>query len=240
MRRKNVLIGLSLIALFSTSACEKDEISDGTVTVTETFETGANGWEAVFGSYPEGEEEFYELAAGVKALPVPLDQTKKSYMLSGNNHSDALRMFLAKQIGGFTPGAAYELDIKLKLASKYPQESSGIGGSPGGAVHLVAYASANGYEKKYTGSTEEPGYFEIEIKKDTFDNKAQSEAELGTVGIEGDEFEYELIERTNDESMICKADTQGKIWVVLGTWSGFEGITTLYYDEIELKFYSKP
>lgn len=236
MKRKNLLIALSLVALFIATACDEDESDNRVVTITETFESGANGWAAVFGSYPEGEEEFYELDSGIKALPSPLDQTKKSFMLSGNNHSDALRMFIAKQIGGFTPGAAYELDVDLLLASKYPEMSAGIGGSPGGAVHLVAYASANGYAKKYTGSTEEPNYFEIEIKKDTVDNKAQSVAELGTVGIDGNEFVYKLIDRENDESMICKADAQGKIWVVVGTWSGFEGISTLYYDKIELNF----
>lgn len=229
------MIALPLVALFFVTACEEND-GHGLITVTETFESGTKGWEAVFGSYPEGDEEFYELASGIESLPSPLDQGKKSFMLSGNNHSDALRMFLVKQISGFTPGAAYESDITLKLASKYPQGSVGIGGSPGGAVHLVAYVSANGYEKKYTGNTEEPGYFDIVIKKDGDDNKAQSEAELGTVGIDGDEFAYKLIERKNNEPLTCKADAQGSIWVIVGTWSGFEGITTLYYDEIKLKF----
>ena len=38
-------------------------------------------------------------------------------------------------------------------------------------------------------------YFDIEIKKDMIDNQAQSSAELGTVGIDGNETVYKLIER---------------------------------------------
>ena len=29
-----------------------------------------------------------------------------------------------------------------------------------------------------------------------------------------------------------KADDDGTLWLILGTDSGFEGLTTLYYDEI--------
>ena len=236
MKKQRLIIALSLSVLLVTTACEKDESTDGTLIITETFESGANGWEALFGSYPEGQEEFYELDSGIKNLPEPLDETKKAFMLSGNNHSDALRMFFVKQISGFTPGATYQLALDLKLASKYPEQSAGIGGSPGGAVHVVAYASALGYEKKYTQGTEEPVYFDIEVKKDIIDDKAQSEAELGTVGIDGEEFVYKLIDRKTSKPMLCKADDAGKIWVIIGTWSGFEGITTLYYDQVKLEF----
>lgn len=236
MKKRKLLIVMSLVALFIATACDKNDDNGDNLTITETFESGANGWEALFGSYPEGEEEFYELDSGIEALPSPLSSSSKSFMLSGNNHSDALRMFMVKQIGGFTPGAAYELDINLSLASKYPKESVGIGGSPGSAVHIVAYASAKGYTKKYSDDTQSSGYFDIEIQKDTNDDKAQSEAELGTVGIDGEEFVYELIDRKNDEPLICKADGQGIIWIIIGTWSGFEGITTLYYDEVKIEF----
>lgn len=236
MKGKYLFFAASLVAMILISSCEKDDSGLENLTLTETFESGANGWEALFGSYPEGEEEFYGLDSDVKALPTPLDQSKKAFMLSGNNHSDALRMFMVKQIDGFIPGASYQLSVSLKLASMYPSSGIGIGGGPGSAVHIVAYASAGGFEKKYSDDSNSSGYFDIEIIKDTVDDKAQSTADLGTVGIEGEEYVYTMIERQNDEPLVCKADSNGKIWFIVGTWSGFEGITTLYYDEVKIEF----
>lgn len=235
MKGKYLFFAAGLVAMTFFSSCDKDDSGLEKLTLTETFESGANGWEALFGSYPEGEEEFYDLGSGIKELPEPLDQSKKAFMLTGNNHSDALRMFMVKQIGGFVPGASYQLNVSLKLASMYPSSGVGIGGSPGSAVHIVAFAAAKGYQKKYTDGKEDSGYYEIEIIKDENDDKAQSTVDLGTVGIDGDEYVYKLINRQSEEPLICKADENGKIWIIVGTWSGFEGITTLYYDELKIE-----
>ena len=59
MKKRSLFIAMSFVALFFATACDDDETNDGRITVTETFESGAdgsgtNGWEAVFGSYPEG------------------------------------------------------------------------------------------------------------------------------------------------------------------------------------------
>ncbi len=234
--RKSIFYTLSILLVLAFSSCSDDD-SPAIVTIHETFESGDNGWQAVFGSYPEGEEEFYELKSGIKPLPAPLSTSKKGFMLEGNNHSDALRMFLAKQIGGLNPNSYYNLTVTLRIASKYPLNSVGIGGSPGAAVHVVTFASPKGYEKKYTDPKEEgAGYFEISIIKDQTDNKAQADIELGNVGIDGDAFTYQMIERKNAQAAMCKTDANGKIWIVAGTWSGFEGLSTLYYDEIVLEF----
>ncbi|WP_423128555.1 hypothetical protein [Gaoshiqia sp. Z1-71] len=229
-------LGFVLIAgLLAFSSCNKDRDSEAVlVTVTETFDNGKNGWEAVFASYPKGGEENYELNSGITALPEPLDGSKKGFMMHGNNHSDALRMLLAKQVGGLVPGQLYELIVELRLASKYPENSVGAGGSPGAANHLIAYASSRGFEIEEEDGIEVMLLFNLLPDPDI--EEGRSTADLGTVGIEGDDFVYTLIERKNDEAILCKADHNGKTWVITGTWSGFEGITTLYYDKIKLTF----
>jgi hypothetical protein len=58
---------------------------------------------------------------------------------------------------------------------------------------------------------------------------------LGTIGIPGEEFNYTLINRTNSDKPIqITTDEAGKLWVIIGTDSGFEGITTLYYNNINI------
>ncbi len=60
---------------------------------------------------------------------------------------------------------------------------------------------------------------------------------IGTIGIPGNEFIYQLIERNNtSHPFTAQTDKSGKLWIVIGTDSGFEGLTTLYYNFIEIKF----
>ena len=61
------------------------------------------------------------------------------------------------------------------------------------------------------------------------------ELELGDVSLASEEYVYKLIRRNkSSDSNVVMTDQNGKLWVVVGTWSGFEGITTLYYTRIKI------
>ena len=67
--RKAIFYTFSILLVLAFSSCnDEDSLALEKVTIHETFESGDNGWQAVFGSYPEGEEEFYELKSGIKQL----------------------------------------------------------------------------------------------------------------------------------------------------------------------------
>lgn len=192
-----------------------------------------DGWFSVFAEYPEGGDEFYELASGIRNLPEPLDQTKKAFMLSGNNHSDALQMWLVKQLSGLTPNTKYLIETEVELASKYPDGSVGIGGSPGNSVHLVNKFATEGFTVQ-KGKNEGDN---IKLVLNKVENTPESvlEYELGDVGISGDQYVYKLISRKKSSgSSIVKSDNDGKLYAIVGTWSGFEGISTLYYTRIKI------
>ncbi|MEO0332641.1 MAG: hypothetical protein AAF223_13330 [Bacteroidota bacterium] len=59
---------------------------------------------------------------------------------------------------------------------------------------------------------------------------------LGTIGTEREDFEYELISRDNwgEEPIVVRTDDEGACWLIVGTDSGFEGTTTLYYNRISV------
>lgn len=238
---------LMLAVVLPFSSCNDDETDYPRTVVLETdFNKVANakitlgmdeglpatdGWMAIFAEYPDGENEFYELNSGVKNLPEPLDQTKKSFMLSGNNHSDALQMWLVKQLSGLAPESKYTIETEVELASKYPDGSVGIGGSPGNSVHLVSKFATKGYtlEKKSGNNVE------LILTKTESVPESVMNIDLGDVSIPSEEYVYQLITRKKtSETNVVMTDIDGKLWAVVGTWSGFEGISTLYYTRIKL------
>lgn len=241
-----LLAGVLLLA-----SC-KNEVENNSVIILETdFNKAANqlkstlvsdkeidGWKAVFAEYPEKDADFYELESGIKNLPSPLDQTKKAFMLSGNNHSDALQMYLVKQLSGLEPNTRYTIETEVELASKYPNGSVGIGGSPGNAVHLISKFATDGYTLN-SGKNE---FDNVELVLNKVDALPESilNIDLGDVSIPSEEYIYQLIDRKKSSTPdMVITDNQGKIWAIVGTWSGFEGISTLYYTRIKITLTEK-
>ena len=51
----------------------------------------------------------------------------------------------------------------------------------------------------------------------------------------GDQYVYKLIARKKSSGInVVKSDKDGKLYAIVGTWSGFEGISTLYYTRIKI------
>jgi len=235
---RNLYLILMLAFVLPFSSCNDEETIESKTVVIETdfnkvaTSISPDGWSAVFAEYPDGGNEFYELNSGIKNLPEPLDQTKKAFMLSGNNHSDALQMWLVKQLSGLSPESRYSIETEVELASKYPDGSVGIGGSPGNSVHLVSKFATQGYTLE-KGKTEGDNV-QLVLKKVEAVLESVMNTDLGDVSITSDQYVYQLINRKkSSESNVVITDNDGKLWAVVGTWSGFEGISTLYYTRIK-------
>lgn len=235
---RNLYLILMLAFVLPFASCNDEETIESKTVVLETdFNkvTTANptdGWSAVFAEYPDGANEFYELNSGIKNLPEPLDQTNKAFMLSGNNHSDALQMWLVKQLSGLSPESKYSIETEIELASKYPDGSVGIGGSPGNSVHLVSKFATQGYTLE-KGKTEGDNV-QLVLKKVEAVPESVLNIDLGDVAITSDQYVYQLITRKkSSDTNMAMTDKDGKLWAVVGTWSGFEGISTLYYTRIK-------
>src|SRR3989337_2943870 len=106
------------------------------------FNQSQDGWEADFTdlhSYLD-DTSFYQLRFEYTNLPSNLGD-RKSLMLSGNNHSDDLFMFIKGKVTGLIPNTSYNVVFEVELASNAPAGSVGAGGSPGESVYLKAGAS---------------------------------------------------------------------------------------------------
>lgn len=221
-------VALSFLCLVLMS-CGKDDDGPATQTFTYDFETDNDGWIAGFSDYPaDWEEDRFEFEFEHADLPESVNESGKSLFISGRNISDDLFMFLKREITGLKANHEYQVTVEIELASQYPEESVGIGGSPGGSVYLKA-----------GGSTEEPltveenGEIRMNIDKGNQSQGGSDMQVLGNIGIPGDVFAYELIQRDNkDQPQQLRSDSEGNLWIIVGTDSGFEGTTTLYYNSI--------
>lgn len=206
-------------------------------TASFDFSESLDGWEADFVDLPAGEDDsaFYELQYAYTALPQNLGG-KKSIMLSGNNHSDDLFMFIKRKITGLAPNTTYTLVFEVEMASNAPQGSVGAGGSPGGSVFLKAGAS-----KIEPAKVVESDRFVLNVDKGNQSMPGVNAIVLGDIAIPSDASDYTLITRSNAASssspvFMAQTNNEGDIWLLVGTDSGFEGITTIYYTRINIIF----
>jgi hypothetical protein len=200
------------------------------------FNNGDAGWVAGFSDY--GPEFEMELDSGVAPLPDSLDARGTGYRVTGMNRTDDLFMFLKRGIGadeGVEAGQAYRVRYRIVFASDAPTGCMGIGGAPGESVYLKAGVVSEEPEAVFVD-----GYFEFTADKSNQSSGGQDVWLVGDIanGIECDEAlaggqPFAFVERAYEHSVPVEAG-DGGMWLIVGTDSGFEGRTTLYYTEIEL------
>ncbi len=194
-----------------------------------SFETDADGWGIAFADLPEDyDESIYELDGGHRALPDGLDGA--GIYVQGHNRSDDLFMYLKRRVDGLTPAAPYTVSASVDLATNAALASVGIGGSPGSSVYVKAGAST----AEPDAAPDSTGHLRMDIDKGNQSRGGSQMAVLGTVGhpdIVGNEFRLKTLD-SMDSPVVVKADDSGSAWLIVGTDSGFEGLTRLYYDRI--------
>lgn len=237
MRTSIKLLFCCVLAVLSFGCNDDDD--DGTATPVEsfsyTFEESAEGWEGGVADYPaDWDTSRLEFRFARTDLPASVNQDGMAMRISGRNISDDLFMFMKKQITGLEPNHTYSVTFQIKLASQYPEQSVGIGGSPGASVYLKAGGSAT--EPMPVEVDEAGNNIRMNIDKGGQSQGGEDMVVLGNVGIPGEDFRYQLIQRDNLQSPVqLTTDSSGSLWLIVGTDSGFEGTTTLYYNTIDVE-----
>lgn len=219
-------------SLLTLTACQQENASlQPGLPYQSDFQRNADGWTAGISDYGVDQKDIMEFESAHTGLPAPLDATRKSMMISSMNRSDDAFMFLKKKVVGLEPNKDYSLLFEIELASKYATNSFGIGGSPGSSVFLKAGASPVEPVSQLTN-----GFYSINIDKGDQNNDGKEAIRLGDIGIGNDLEDYTLITRSNtNKPFVARANAQGELWLIIGTDSGFEGLTTLYYSKINVR-----
>jgi len=231
MKAKYLSLFLSLTMFFI--ACnDDDDKAYSPPVIDDNFEVSLHNWAVDFADYPtvEGDSLLYQLKHEQAFLPEPLDQKKKALMISGINHSDDLFMFMKKKITGLKPGTTYEATFDIEFASDAPSNAFGVGGAPGEAVTVGVGLT----EEEPVKVDDQEGYYRMNIKKIQQSQDGEEMKIIGNVGNGTDETIYKLVQRNG--TFKAKSDSKGEIWAIIGTDSGFEARTTLYYTYIKITF----
>jgi hypothetical protein len=170
-----------------------------------------------------------EMAFGRSRLPAVLDSTKYGLRIQGHNRSDDMFMFLKKRVTGLLPNHSYKVVFDINLGTSYPENSVGTGGSPGSSVYLKAGASPNEPVKKLVDE-----FYTVSIDKGQQASEGKERVVLGNVSNGLETYDYRLVSRSNSGKPVnVTANANGEIWLCVGSDSGSEGLTVLYYDKIK-------
>lgn len=191
------------------------------------FEKDMSGWQAYFADLPAGyEEDAYELEFKHSDVPVP-GKNDKGLMLKGHNRSDDLFMYITRRFSGesgLRPETTYKVKLSFDLATNVPGGLIGIGGSPGGSVYVKAGVVTSDPKPAVAPD----GYYRVYLDK----ANQVTLGDITKVGSEDDSYQYKSFEAEFEVT----SNDKGEVWVIIGTDSGFEGLTQVYYTNIKVQF----
>ncbi len=176
------------------------------------------------------DQSIYELDSEHSALPDRLEGS--GIYVQGHNRSDDLFMYLKRQVDGLQPSATYAVSASIDLATNVPLDVYGIGGHPG----LSVYVKAGGSTEEPTASIGSNNHLRMNIDKG---NQSRSGSAMRVIGdvVHPDAIdiggEYRIKTLASEPQFLSvETDSDGRVWLIVGTDSGFEGLTRLYYDRI--------
>lgn len=223
------------LIVMSVAGCSMDDSMGFLISADASdFSVGLEGWTGDFADYPTGADDsaFYELRFEYSSLPSNLGSSQKAILLSGNNHSDDLFMFIKKKVTGLRPNTEYIMVFEVEFASNAEKNSVGIGGAPGEGVYVKAGASSTEPRKIIEGD-----FYRLNIDKGNQSFGGKDMVVIGNIAV--DSQEYNLTTRSNSNQggqFIARSNSAGELWLIVGTDSGFEGTTTLYYTKVNVVF----
>lgn len=211
-----------------------------------SFDRDLEGWEGGFSDLPvDYEDDIYRLEFRHAPLPDELDGGGHALLIGGSNVSDDLFMFITKQLGaadGLKPETTYTVEMTIEIATNAPAGAVGIGGAPGESVYMKAGAVGCKPEALPDGKAGGAAYYEMNIDKGNQSAGGRDAVLIGDVAKDDgvDDFTYGLKKLdTAGHLLEATTDGAGNLWLIIGTDSGFEGITTLYYTNITVTLTEK-
>ncbi len=223
MPNKSIFILLFSFIIFS---CKTND-PKAKLTLNDDLTKDNYGWQVDFADYPVGQETFYELQTKRASLPAELNLNKMGLMVSGNNHSDDLFMFLKKSVIGLEAETEYTIDFEVDFATNAAEGGFGIGGSPASSVYFGIGASSTEPKKQKNADN----FYMMNINKMNQSESGTDMKVIGNISNGLEEYKYKIVKRTG--TIKAKTDAKGNIWLIVGTDSGFEGITSLYFTTIK-------
>ena len=203
--------------------------AEGNPGFSYALDKDAEGWTVEFADLPaDYDQDLYALDSGHRPLPEGL--AGGGIYVQGHNRSDDLFMYLKRQVGGLHPNTVYSVSVSIELATSVHPGLVGIGGSPGESVFVKAGAATI----EPTTAVDDIGHLRMNIDKGNQSTGGEAMVVLGDISHADATIDtYAIKTLTNaDAPLTVTTDDEGSLWLIVGTDSGFEGLTSLYYARI--------
>lgn|GEM_PF-5603529 len=197
------------------------------------FSQGQDGWQGNFVDLPvDYDPEIYELLYEYAAMPEGVNsEYQNAPSLQGHNRSDDLFMYMTRPITGLKHHTQYKVSFDILIASNAFAGGFGIGGAPGESVYFKAGVS----NQKPEPLTTEDNYYRLNIDQGSQSNNGENAIVLDHIGVDIIDSEYKLkLLNNHDKSFEFSTGANDKVWLLLGTDSGFEGLTRIYIPKVNI------
>lgn len=249
---KSYLLAITLlVALAGCSSAGPDhnpEVEPGVYRFD--FETGSQGWEAIFVGIPVDKEKGDNLAERVetesthRSLP-PEVEGGQALFIRGYTGSPGMGLHFKRQVEGLEPEATYRVHFDVGFASNIPLGCGGYGGYPGDDSVTALVASTEPTRQLKEGRYVNTYVFSSAFLEEVGLAHQSKWPYLGTVGIDGISCEeaqergypYRLKRLESEpEYWTVTPDEAGRAWLLVGTVTDASMEVGFYYDEITVRF----
>jgi hypothetical protein len=231
---KKVWYRLIFVAfLFGIASCNFKEDTQGIYLFSYGFDFSESdhGWQHGFSDYPADKDS---TANNLKYDYTNQPGSEKALMLSGYNYRDRLFMFVKKELTDLKPDTEYTITFDVQLSTS----SKAAGSNPPGIANgenISLKVGAMGIEPR---SRVVQGNVIMNIDKGDLTEDGTDMIFIGNILAPESESEYSFISRTNSTSkespLLVRTNSNGNLWLIVGTESGATGSTTVFYNRINI------
>jgi hypothetical protein len=243
--RHILMVSVSAIVTYSLTSCVRPvgdpPGAEDSITIAFDFRDGLLGWEAGFSDYAIGQEDDVAFVGRIDPLPDEVVVEGTGLLVSGDNPSADLFMFIKRRLGsedGLTAGRPYRVDFTIRFASNAPRGCVGVGGPPGESVFLKAGAS----DVEPLTLVDADGDVRMNLDKGNQSGGGPAASVAGDIANslpceaidDVTDAPFVTIERIHTHGSTVRSDERGNLWLLIGTDSGFESRTSIYYQFLEV------
>lgn len=202
------------------------------IVLSYTFNENSQGWLPSFTDYSLATASLQRVAE-IRPLP-GFPPAYRGYFLQSMNRSDDVFMFLKKELGseeGVEANRLYSISIDTLVFSQAGTNCIGIGGAPGESVYFKAGISLDEPVPTLTNG----GFVALSVDKGNQASGGKNAGVAGNIanGVPCEETRrWVLLDRLYHHPELVRTDGRATLWAFVGTDSGYEGLTALYYYQI--------
>ncbi|MFC4077742.1 hypothetical protein [Salinithrix halophila] len=226
-----VMLALGPVQPVKAEGMEAENSEPSIVEIEDTFNEGEQGWTGAFADFPHAVSalELYDVRFSLETLPEEINPTKQALSLNGMNRSDDLFMYVKKPVQ-VKPNTQYKINFDFDIATNAPPRRMGIGGAPGESVFVKAGAVP--YEPEPVVRDD---YYRLNADKGNQAKEGPDAINVGNLAkVASKDNSYQLKNLHNQSKpFYARSDSQGNLWLFIGTDSGFEGLTKIYISRIQ-------